>query len=171
MNMNMQRKKTVSSVYVIFLICSIIYISTYSPTTNFLRRVLQDNMVNDYTPFTEIVCKTDKDCYPNGFCSTDGLCQCNTCKVNDPDSSVMCGVDYVPIIAGFLISLFLGGCGIDHCFMSACTCPGVCIGITKALTAGGFGIWWICDIVFFGTGTFNDHYADNYQTLCDSWTN
>ena len=124
------------------------------------------------SPFTNITCNFTKDCYPDGFC-VDGFCQCNTCYLNDPSnpSDVMCAIKLVPIIAGFLISFFVGSCGVDHCFMSGCTCPGICIGVVKALTLGGVGIWWICDFVFMATGSFSEQYEiEGYQQLCDEWT-
>ena len=122
------------------------------------------------SPFTNTNCTTARDCYPNGFCS-DGYCQCSTCFLNNPGSDTLCAIKLVPIIAGFLISFFVGSCGIDHCFMSGCSCPGVCIGITKAVTLGGLSIWWIVDFIFMATGTFSDHYdIEGYQTLCDEWT-
>lgn len=50
-----------------------------------------------------------------------------------------------------LISIFLGGLGVDH------FCVGkIGTGILKLLTGGGFGIWWIIDIVKIANGTFTD---------------
>ena len=120
-------------------------------------------------PFTNTTCESNKDCYPHGSCDS-GYCVCNKCYLNHPGEDPICGIKLVPIIAGFLISFFVGGCGIDHCFMSGCTCPGVAIGIVKAITLGGLTIWWIVDVVFMATGSFSDHYdIEGYQLLCEDW--
>lgn len=41
-----------------------------------------------------------------------------------------------------LLAMLLGGLGFDRCFMGQC-----CLGVIKAMTAGGFGIWAMCDYV------------------------
>ncbi len=123
--------------------------------------------IDSAEPFTNLDCESNRDCYPNGFCGTDNYCQCNICFLDNPESDQLCGIKLIPLIAPFLISFFLGGCGIDHCFFSGCSGCGAMTGIAKALTAGGFTIWWICDIVFIGTGSFSDRY--HYDELCEHW--
>lgn len=125
--------------------------------------------------FTSTTCLTSQDCYPNAFCdfTSDkliGYCHCDVCYVNDPNDDTICTIKLIPILTAFLISLFVGSCGVDHCLISGCTCPGICIGIVKAITLGGLGIWWIIDIVFIGTGSLNDYYnIKGYEPLCNEW--
>ena len=127
------------------------------------------SIMTSTSPFTNITCSVLQDCYPDGFCQ-DGYCQCNACYLNDDGGDGVCAIHLIHLLAPFLISLFLGGCGIDHCFMSGCTCPGICIGIIKALTLGGLSIWYIVDVVFFATGNFDEQYnVSGYQLLCDDW--
>ncbi len=48
-----------------------------------------------------------------------------------------------------LLSIFLGGLGIDH-FMTGKTGTGV----LKLLTGGGFGVWTIIDVILIATDNF-----------------
>lgn len=41
-----------------------------------------------------------------------------------------------------LISIFLGGLGIDRFYLGYTT-----LGILKLITAGGCGIWWLYDLI------------------------
>jgi hypothetical protein len=131
------------------------------------RRILQTDLLTPPIQYTNITCSSNRDC-PNGICD-NGLCDCNKCFFHDPNSDIICGIEHYSIIAAFLITFFIGGCGIDHCILSGCTCPGVCIGITKALTVGGFVFWTIADWILIGTGDFNNHYPENYKQICKTW--
>ena len=46
-----------------------------------------------------------------------------------------------------IISIFLGELGIDRFYLGYTG-----LGILKLLTCGGFGIWWIIDIISIATG-------------------
>lgn len=86
-------------------------------------------------------------------------------------SKCVCDEDYLTIeddicnyhqlsgLTALLLSIFLGGCGIDRCFMArgcATNSCQVCLGVLKAFTLGGLGIWWLIDIILISTGSIND---------------
>ena len=50
-----------------------------------------------------------------------------------------------------VISIFLGELGIDRFYLGYTG-----LGIIKLITAGGFGIWWIIDIIKIATGKMKD---------------
>lgn len=57
-----------------------------------------------------------------------------------------------------IISIFLGGLGIDR------FCVGkVGTGILKLITAGGFGVWWLIDIILIACGNFTDKAGNKIQ--------
>ncbi|MFH1613247.1 MAG: TM2 domain-containing protein [bacterium] len=45
-----------------------------------------------------------------------------------------------------IVSIFLGGLGIDRFIMGH-----VGLGILKLLTAGGCGLWWLIDVILIAT--------------------
>lgn len=49
-------------------------------------------------------------------------------------------------ILALLMSLFFGSIGVDRFIMGH-----VVLGILKLLTGGGFGIWWIIDVILIAT--------------------
>jgi len=50
-----------------------------------------------------------------------------------------------------VISIFLGELGIDRFYLGYTG-----LGIIKLITVGGFGIWWIIDIIKIATGKMKD---------------
>lgn len=54
------------------------------------------------------------------------------------------------------LSVFVGEFGIDRFYMGK-----IGTGILKLITIGGFGIWWIIDIVLIASG----HMRDNNNQL------
>jgi len=56
--------------------------------------------------------------------------------------------------AAFVLSLFFGYFGIDRFYLGY-----VWSGILKLLTFGGFGIWWMVDLILLSMGKVSD--ADN----------
>lgn len=49
-------------------------------------------------------------------------------------------------IITLLMSLFFGTLGVDRFIMGH-----IGLGILKLITAGGFGIWWLVDIILIAT--------------------
>lgn len=62
-------------------------------------------------------------------------------------------------IGAFVLSLFFGFLGLDMFYLELYK-----LGICKLLTCGGFGVWWLLDIVRTGVGPV---YARNYRTASD----
>jgi TM2 domain-containing membrane protein YozV len=46
-----------------------------------------------------------------------------------------------------ILSILLGGIGVDRFYLGY-----VGLGIVKLITGGGFGIWWLIDIILIATG-------------------
>ena len=49
-------------------------------------------------------------------------------------------------LIALLLSIFLGWLGIDRFYVNH-----IGLGILKLITCGGFGIWWLIDIIMFAT--------------------
>ena len=54
-------------------------------------------------------------------------------------------------LAALLLSIFLGTLGIDRFYLGK-----IGTGILKLITFGGFGIWWIIDIILTIAGAATD---------------
>ena len=99
------------------------------------------------------VCKFDFDCGFNGYCkqlnTTSGLCFCNKGQYTLVNKD-FCGYTQVPTLMAFLISFFVGVCGIDRCILARGNVCFTCLGVLKAFTLGGLGIWWLIDVILIG---------------------
>lgn len=49
-------------------------------------------------------------------------------------------------LAALLLSILLGGIGVDRFYMGY-----IGTGILKLITLGGFGIWWLIDLILIAT--------------------
>ncbi len=49
-------------------------------------------------------------------------------------------------VLALVLSIILGGLGIDRFYMGY-----IWQGILKLITAGGFGIWWLIDLILIAT--------------------
>ena len=75
-----------------------------------------------------------------------------------------CGVKLVKIGAGkdwlvaLLLSIFLGDLGIDRFYLGH-----IGLGILKLITAGGFGIWWLIDVILIAGNKLKDAEGNELQ--------
>ena len=49
-------------------------------------------------------------------------------------------------IAALLISILIGGLGIDRFYMGY-----IGLGILKLITGGGFAVWWLIDVILIAS--------------------
>jgi len=49
-------------------------------------------------------------------------------------------------IVALILSIFVGWLGVDRFYINH-----IGLGILKLITCGGFGIWWLIDIIMFAT--------------------
>jgi TM2 domain-containing membrane protein YozV len=54
-------------------------------------------------------------------------------------------------LTALLLSIFLGGLGVDRFYMGY-----VGLGIVKLITGGGCGIWWLIDLILIATKELKD---------------
>ena len=64
-------------------------------------------------------------------------------------------------MVALLLSIFLGELGIDRFYLGY-----IGLGILKLLTGGGFGIWWLVDLILIATGkTVTSEDREPFYTL------
>ncbi|VBB18825.1 TM2 domain-containing protein [Yasminevirus sp. GU-2018] len=107
-------------------------------------------------------CVSNADC-GNGECKVDrdinGVVIGSECECDDEYITVdtdICSYHQLSGLVALLLSIFLGGCGVDRCFISRGNGGCICLGILKAITLGGVGIWYIVDIVLIATANLDD---------------
>ncbi len=61
-------------------------------------------------------------------------------------------------MTALLLSLFLGGLGIDRFYLGYTV-----LGIVKLLTGGGCGIWWLIDLILIATKHLKDANGNELQ--------
>ncbi len=57
-------------------------------------------------------------------------------------------------LVALLLSCFLGNLGVDRFYLGK-----IGTGILKLITFGGFGVWWLIDIILIATDSTTDAYG------------
>ena len=57
-----------------------------------------------------------------------------------------------------ILSILVGGLGVDRFYLGL-----IGTGIIKLLTGGGFGIWWIIDVILIATNKLNDSKGETLE--------
>ena len=60
-------------------------------------------------------------------------------------------------VVALIISIFLGELGIDRFYLGY-----IGTGILKLITCGGFGIWWLIDLIMIATGKLKPKDGSEY---------
>lgn len=114
------------------------------------------------TTWELIVCNVSRECNQGTCVLEDGIhyCECDSGYLslddNGDPSQQACDYKQVSGLAALLISIFVGACGIDWCFLSRGNGCYIALGFCKGITVGGLAIWWIVDMIRIGVGSFND---------------
>jgi len=61
-------------------------------------------------------------------------------------------------LTALLLSVFLGGLGVDRFYLGYTV-----LGIVKLLTGGGCGIWWLIDVILIATKKLKDVNGNDLQ--------
>lgn len=54
-------------------------------------------------------------------------------------------------LVALLLAIFLGKLGIDRFYAGQ-----IGLGILKLISCGGFGVWWLVDIILLAVGSYRD---------------
>ena len=60
-------------------------------------------------------------------------------------------------VVTLILSIFLGELGIDRFYLGY-----IGTGILKLITCGGFGIWWLIDLIMIATGKLKPKDGSEY---------
>lgn len=60
-------------------------------------------------------------------------------------------------VVALILSIFLGALGIDRFYLGY-----IGTGILKLITCGGFGIWWLIDLIMIATGKLKPKDGSEY---------
>ena len=60
-------------------------------------------------------------------------------------------------VVALILSIFLGELGIDRFYLGY-----IGTGILKLITCGGFGIWWLIDLIMIATGKLKTKDGSEY---------
>jgi len=130
---------------------------------NIIKTINDSHIFDNISDETNFNCISDNDC-GNGKCEltkdvfgniTGSDCKCKNGYLTTSSTSY-CNYKQLSGLILLLISIFVGGCGIDRCVVARGNGCCICLGILKGITIGGLGIWWIVDIILFGLEKIKD---------------
>lgn len=118
-------------------------------------------------------CLYDSECGKFGSCQKfthvnqnstfECVCLTNTLSSNNDG---ICDYQQYEKLTAFLLTFLTGMFGIDRCVMARGTGGGICLGILKGITFGGFGIWALIDWIM----VLSDSYLDgNWKPIGKEW--
>ena len=112
------------------------------------------------------------DCTTNAACGSNALCSERSCVCNATYytlSSTQASGDFITIsqkgICGYkqlskvsmiFLSVVWGICGIDRCVLARNDGCRIFIGVTKGVTIGGLGVWYVVDIILIVFSVLKD---------------
>ena len=67
------------------------------------------------------------------------------------------GNEIKSMVVALILSIFLGELGIDRFYLGY-----IGTGILKLITCGGFGIWWLIDLIMIATGKLKPKDGSEY---------
>ena len=67
------------------------------------------------------------------------------------------GTEMKSKVVALILSIFLGELGIDRFYLGY-----IGTGILKLITCGGFGIWWLIDLIMIATGKLKPKDGSEY---------
>jgi len=119
------------------------------------------NILGRNSTSMNVPCEADK-CGTHGTCSPEtSMCVCETYYIHEVINFTNYNASASDILIVnpcyyqatskkliFFLSLFLGLCGFDWCWLGlSVNSSFLCMGLFKFMTMGGLGIWWIYDAV------------------------
>lgn len=99
---------------------------------------------------TAPVARKAKFCHSCGDVIESNALVCPRCGVAQPSMTNAAASDK-RILPAFLLCFFLGVFGVHRFYAGK-----IGTGILELITFGGFGIWWLVDIILLVTGSFTD---------------
>lgn len=107
---------------------------------------------------SNLPCNSSFACGQNAECAQDGpnsfYCRCIKGWVNRDGQT--CVYRQRDGLTALLLSIFVGGLGVDWFYLSCGIGGYIAAGVFKLLTVGGLGIWWVVDIIRIACGVFWD---------------
>lgn len=100
---------------------------------------------------TTPVARKAKFCHSCGEVIETNALVCPRCGVAQPSVSGG-GTSEKRILPAFLLCFFLGVFGVHRFYAGK-----IGTGLLELVTFGGFGIWWLVDLILLATGSFTDH--------------